>query len=448
MKKFTQIWLVALVVKTIFAIWLPLSNDEAYYWVWGHHPQLSYFDHPPFVGWLFYLGTFIENFGNAARLPGVWLGHLTLLIWREILKPYMDEKRLSFWLVFILLSPFFGVGSIIITPDVPLVFFWSLSLLLFIRLLQEHRAWQYAAFGAALGLGFCAKYMIVLFVPAALAWIAWSGEWRRVRWALVPVTVFVGLAFCFPVLYWNYRHEWASFVFQLNHGLSEHKKNPLWPLEYIGGQIGLLFPITVYFAARRRELKGAAILHFFGWIPLAFFFYTSFKAHVEANWPTMAHPAILSLAVINADNLKWLKVTVGIWATALLIVVSQVIYPWMPIDAKKLKTSEFSRFDFVLPVIEAADAPIYLASYQMAGAASYKLRRQVYKLPGLNRRDFYDFTPLSQPSDDKFYVVAEPDHSLPEWLVSGGAYQISRLRTVENLYSLYEVTRSAKDTRQ
>ena len=26
--------------------------DEAYYWLWGQHPALSYYDHPPLSAWL------------------------------------------------------------------------------------------------------------------------------------------------------------------------------------------------------------------------------------------------------------------------------------------------------------------------------------------------------------------------------------------------------------
>src|SRR5262245_33285905 len=29
-----------------------LVSDEAYYWMWGQHPELSYFDHPPLNAWM------------------------------------------------------------------------------------------------------------------------------------------------------------------------------------------------------------------------------------------------------------------------------------------------------------------------------------------------------------------------------------------------------------
>lgn len=446
MSRFLHLWLIALVVKTALAIWLPLSNDEAYYWVWGHHPQLSYFDHPPMVGWIFWLGKHLDFLGHASRVPGVWLGHLTLLIWHRILSPFLNKQSEHLWLVFVLFSPFLGLGSLIVTPDIPFLFFWSLSLLLLLQVLKKKRFADYFLFGASLGLGFLSKYLIVIFVPISLLWLAFSGEWKKVLWRYVPVTILAGLLFCMPVLYWNYQNEWASFAFQLDHGLVSQKKDLRWPLEYLGAQILILFPTVIWMALRRQEPRGTSFLHFFGWLPIAFFFYTSFKARVEANWPIMAHPAILSLAFLNMQSLmnwKWLKITISIWGIALLVVLSQVIWPWIPMDPKKLKTNEFTKFDVVAAAIK--DEPeVYLGSYQMASAVSYRLNRQVYKLNGLNRRDFYDFTPHSQPRGDRFILVAEIGHPLPAWIAQEG-YEVANENKLNDEFVMFEVVRRAKD---
>ena len=459
MRRFYQVLLIAFVVKTILAIWLPFSNDESYYWVWGHHPQWSYFDHPPMVGWIFWLGTWFESFGNSARLPGVWLGFLTLLIWNKILEPFLHEKKRTFWLIFMLASPFFGLGSLIITPDVPLLFFWSLSLLLLLKCLEKPSALMYAALGAALGLGFCSKYMIVVFVPTAISWLAFTRARKQVQWHLLPLTAVFGLTFCLPVIYWNSQHDWASFRFQLNHGLDSEKWNPGWPLEYFGGQILILFPTVVWFAARglihqtdrksaRDETRSTSFLHFFGWFPLAFFFYTSFKAHVEANWPIMAHPAILSLALVSAPNSKILRATAALWLTVQILVLTEVAHHWMPVDPRHLKTYEFTHFDVFIPEIEK-HKPFYLGSYQSAAAVSYKMRQQTgnetYKLNGLNRRDFYDFVPASLPKSDSFWMGVEKDQPLPEWALKVG-YRERQAYPLNDEFRVVEVERIAQDS--
>jgi 4-amino-4-deoxy-L-arabinose transferase-like glycosyltransferase len=445
-KSLARVWWSALAIKCVLAALVPLSNDEAYYWVWGHNLQWSYFDHPPMVGWLFYLGSLFDFAAptlNLVRWPGVILGHCTLLIWLKILAPYLDERKKRLWLIFILLSPLIGFGSIVITPDIPLLFFWSLSLYVLLRTLENPSLSLYAVLGASLGLTFTSKYQAVLFVPIALIWIFASGEWRKVRWSYVPVTLLMGLAFCFPVLYWNYKNEWASFAFQLDHGLGSQKREWSWPIEYLAGQAALVFPVVIYFALKKKENAKLRFLHYFGWLPIAFFFYTSFKAHVEANWPIMAYPALLSLAFVNAEEKTIRKISI-FWAVAGAIVASEALFRWVPVDPEKLKSREYSRFDFAID--EVAKPETYLASYQMAAALSYRTQVQHFKLAGLNRKDFYDFIPASMPTGDRFRVILEPDHRIPKWVREKGYVVESTSQLGDKGYRLLEVVRNAQDT--
>jgi 4-amino-4-deoxy-L-arabinose transferase-like glycosyltransferase len=456
--KFYRIWFIALTIKIALAIWLPFSNDEAYYWFWGHLPSLSYFDHPPMVGWLFWLGRAFDFIGNGSRLPGVLLGHTTLLIWHRLLLPYLDQVRLQYWITFILFSPFLGLGSLIITPDVPLVFFWSLSILVLHRALQTKSYKWYLGLGASLGLGFCSKYLVVLFVPISLLWLTSTGRWRQVCWRFVPLTLLTGLLFCGPVIFWNWRHEWASFAFQLNHGLSSTKHDLTWPLQYSIAQILLIFPTTIWLATRRNEPKDARWLHFFGWIPVLFFLYTSFRARVEANWPIMAHPALLSLAILNAKNYKLVKATVILWAAALVFVLSLFVSPWLPIDPRRLKINESHRFDAFLPWLQSevqssattdesseAQPEIFFGSYQMAATLSYKTRHLYFKLAGMNRRDHFDYLSESRPHRDRFWLGTESTDSLPPDLVREG-FQIVSTRELKDGFQIHEVKRIAQDS--
>src|SRR5437764_11809052 len=40
-----------LALKLCFDVLVQPLGDEAYYWLWGQHPALSYFDHPPLHAW-------------------------------------------------------------------------------------------------------------------------------------------------------------------------------------------------------------------------------------------------------------------------------------------------------------------------------------------------------------------------------------------------------------
>ena len=62
------------------ALWVPLGDDEGYYWVWSRHLAASYYDHPPMVAWLVALSTHVLGSSLVAlRLPFVACGYLSLM---------------------------------------------------------------------------------------------------------------------------------------------------------------------------------------------------------------------------------------------------------------------------------------------------------------------------------------------------------------------------------
>ncbi|MGZ5279436.1 MAG: glycosyltransferase family 39 protein, partial [Pseudobdellovibrionaceae bacterium] len=250
MTSIKRIWLFTLLLKLLAAALIPLSTDEAYYWVWSLHPQLSYYDHPPAVSWLFWLGHAFEFLGHAVRWPAVVLGHCTLLVWfltwRLLFKDQLEEKKFSWWMTLALCSPLLGFGSIIVTPDLPVLFFWSLSLYFLLRVFKFQTARDYIWLGVSLGLGFCSKYHIVLFVPFVFLFILFEKQWSQIRWKYVGLTVLFGLLFCSPVLIWNYLNDFASFKFQMKHGLSRPDYKFYWTWTYVLAQTLVLFPTVVW----------------------------------------------------------------------------------------------------------------------------------------------------------------------------------------------------------
>ena len=160
----------------------------------------------------------------------------------------------------------------------------------------------------------------------------------------------------------------------------------------------------------------------------------------------MAHPALLSMAFITAPDGKWWRWTAGVWTIAALVIFTQVAHPWIPIDPKKLKTSEFTRYDAFIPEL-TPERDMFFSSYQMASALSYKLRgqgREFHKLAGLNRKDFYDFDPHSVPKGDTFWLIAESYQTIPERYVTNG-YSVASETKLNDEFKLLEVKKLAQD---
>jgi 4-amino-4-deoxy-L-arabinose transferase-like glycosyltransferase len=407
-----RIWSVILILKFILAAWLPLSPDEAYYWVWGQHLQWSYYDHPPLVALLMRLGEWLPEMGRSVRWPAVLLAQGSLWFWRDLFRDWLTETQQVWWLLLICLMPLPGPGSLVVTPDLPLMFSWAWMLWSFHKLLASRGRWTWGLmFGVSVGFGVLSKYTCVLVAPILLVWW-WRNRDRMPLRSWFPTALAAGLVISAPVWGWNWANDWASFRFQLQHGLGRKFWKPSWTYEYALAQIGLLFPTLIYLASRAKaplEWRVAA------WFPLGFFFLTSFKGYVEANWPLMAHPMVLALSISRAGIKvrRWHAPVAGLWAIGLILIVLVIGAPAWPEWLAKTRLRDLRQFD-ALTQTAAPLTPLFTRSYQSAAKLSYELKRPIAKLRGMNRFDFYDTLPESVPQGDRFFLIVEASDHIPE----------------------------------
>src|SRR5579863_9920600 len=74
---------------------LPLSFDEAYYWLWSRHLALSYFDHPPAIAYAIRLGTLV--FGDTSigvrAVPLALSFVASWAVWRSAALLFGDPRK-------------------------------------------------------------------------------------------------------------------------------------------------------------------------------------------------------------------------------------------------------------------------------------------------------------------------------------------------------------------
>ncbi len=98
---------VTLALIAFHLVHLALSGvfmDEAYYWMWGQHPELGYYDHPGLNAWLLGLSSAIFGWNRLAlRLP------VALAFLGDIAAIYRVARRIAgeawhgyFWLTLLL----------------------------------------------------------------------------------------------------------------------------------------------------------------------------------------------------------------------------------------------------------------------------------------------------------------------------------------------------------
>ena len=431
-----KIFFVSLLVKLGLSALIPLTNDEAYYWVWSQHMQWSFYDHPPVVAWLLWLGQKFHYLPGMVRWPGILLGHGTLALWLLILRPFLTEEQRTYWLLLALLSPLVGGTNLLVTPDLPLLFFNALALYMFYRW-RERPLWYWSlALGLCIGLGFSSKYVMALFVLSLLPLVVLAKQVRNSFFHQFPWIVLGVVAGTLPVWLWNILNDFASIRFQVEHGLGKPVWKPSWTIEYVLAQVGLIFPPILYWALKaRRNLP--TIFHLLAWVPLLFFLVTTSRGYSEANWPIVAYPAVFALAASTIpQSRRAIQITLRIWAV--LLAGLALIILFQPDWSKPLKFREFNQFDKVTYHARNLE-PLFARSYQMAAKMNFDLQRPVYKLRGMNRKDFYDFLPESEPQGNLYYLAVEKGDSLPLAFSSRG-HKVAEVIPVDERFEIWKVT--------
>jgi 4-amino-4-deoxy-L-arabinose transferase-like glycosyltransferase len=412
-------------IKLVIAGLFPVFADEAYYYIWSIHPQLSYFDHPGMVSWIISLFHFIFPAGHAIslRIGFVLLSFLTSLIWLKILnRQNIAPQHQFYFFLLLLLNPLTGLGSVAATPDAPLVFFWSLSYLFFLQVLDQKTLLSYAGLGLALGLGFCSKYHIVLFVLSGLVYLTVGRKFSLLRWQGVLLTIIVGGLASMPVIAWNAQNDWQSFKFQIDHGFGEEEFSWAWPVSYLVAQSLILNPFLLGHLFKKPSTSDKT----FSLTQLGFFFYSSFKSVVEGNWPLTSHLHVTSSSVQNLPQ-KTLNRAVIYWVVFYLLLGGFFLTEQSKKVRKNLINS--SQLEEIYKLTETYK-PLYGPSYQVASLISWKTQKLVPKLHLLSRHDFYDSLPESKPVEGTFYVLKN-DYS--EWPPEYSHYKKIKLQSFDNV---------------
>jgi 4-amino-4-deoxy-L-arabinose transferase-like glycosyltransferase len=324
-------------VRLVVAACLPLAPDETYYWVWSHALATGYLDHPPMVAFWIRMGTLLA--GQSAfgvRLLGPLSAALASWFLFDAARRLFPGRPAGPAAVLLLNgSLLLGVGSVIMTPDAPLMFFWTATLWAMVRLIDsDSGAWWLAAGlfgGLALGSKYTALFLWVgvglwlLLVPAARPWLR-----RREPWA----AVLLGALLFAPVLAWNAAHGWAGFARQGGRvGAWQPMRAVGFLAELIGGQIGLATPwifilcmTGLVVAARRtwthREPRWS-LLAALSVPPILVFVQHALGDRVQGNWPAVIYPAA---ALAAAGLVRPGRNTAWIGAAALGFGVTVVVY--------------------------------------------------------------------------------------------------------------------------
>ena len=320
---------------------LNLSGDEAQYWSWAQTLDWGYFSKPPMVAYLIAAATAACGDGEACvRLPSPLLHGATALV-LFLVACRLAGPRAGFWVGLTYASlPAVSLSSQLVSTDVALLFFWSLAMLAYLRLLADAGAAGGALLGLALGLGFLAKYAMVYFFVAVAAHMVVSPPARALLRRPAPwLALAIGGLLIAPNILWNQTHGWATVGhLKANANLGGDIFQPLSGLRFLGEQMGVFGPILfiVLSVAALRLARGQStattrFLAAFSLPILAIVTAQALLSRANANWAAAAYPAatiwvVLTLAGGRAR--RWRQISLGLHGAAMgLLWFGLVAYP-------------------------------------------------------------------------------------------------------------------------
>lgn len=430
-------------LRFFFAGSLNLAPDESYYWFWSQHPALSYFDHPPMVGYLIKMSTSV--FGNsewAVRLPALLTGLGCSFLVYDLAKQIFKNRTAGILSVIILNSLLiFSVGMVIITPDSPLIFFWILTLYFYHRAIYRDKLMDWTLAGFSLGLGLLSKYTMILFLPGLIMFILLTPHFRyRILSLRLWFSVGIALLIFTPVLVWNYQHQWTSLLFQFNHGTNARSNHGVkYLLDFLGSQAGLFSPFIFLsllwalwksFKIRKENNYQFSYLFWSVFPAFAFFLYDSLNTKIEGNWAGFSQTGsiillggFLSRKIRERDKKsKILFYTIFMISFSFLITAlihAQPFLKLIPLSVQQDRTNDLSGWDEMRKIEkifpETASMPVLTTNHTMAGEAAFYLHNpMVYQWGSTHRiTDLTQANP-APPAGAAFLLLTCNNDQLPD----------------------------------
>jgi len=389
-----------LVVGLIALLFTPIFSDTLYYWDWGRHLALGYYDDPPLIAYWLRLQTSLlghsayalQSLGLISTLLTGWIVYLTAY---RLFNPRIAIKALA---LFELSNYVFTRLVLRTTYDNPQILLWTWATYLWCRYLQTKKIRYLYWTALASGLLLLAKYIGILWIISLLLFIGLTPKTRRLFTnphfygsALLVVLLFS------PVIFWNATHTWASFAYQLAHGTGN---NSAW---FYGTGIYLrdlllnshlvLLLISYGILHDRKVLKCNADLRWLSivtFFPLLFFLFTSIRNPVDSNWIIAYFSSAAILGAYYFEQWQLKKTYYGLLLIYIILIIHAIIQ--LPSDPR-IMTARAAN-DYYVP---EKDHWIIADDYKTARFLAFYLQGQpaIYTLCGKDQNQYqYWQTPL------------------------------------------------------
>ncbi len=381
-----------------------LVNDEAYYHIYAQKLDWGYFDHPPFIALLIWLGEAIFGATELGmRFFIILLQPLYIYLFWQTVKPQDATRQdvglyLMIFASIILMQPY----GFIAVPDAPLMFSVALFLWAYKRFLGgEKSAWWWLAVAmAAMAYSKYQGALVVLFAVALNPKLLVN--WRFYLSGAAALVLFS------PHLLWQYQHDFPSFVYHL----SERNRDFNWNsvTEYMLNLVAVfnIFFIPLWVQAYRKVSAQNLFERALKWIPLAifvFFLLSSVRGRTQPQWMIASTYGLVWILFIYArDKVRTRRyiMRVGVVVLAIITLLRlEIVFNITGISQKQTMAGNTEQYGAIYDVAQQRPV-IFNGRYSTAAKYIFYTPGEGYCTPSLSHR-----THQWQYVDDSHFLARE-----------------------------------------
>ncbi|MCX6051063.1 MAG: glycosyltransferase family 39 protein [Campylobacterales bacterium] len=330
-------------MRLLLAPFVGLGVDEAHYVLYAINLDLSYFDHPPLVGWVQYIFTSIfgtNEFG--ARIAAILIGFVTAIFIYKLIFDINQNKNEAFIAVLALHASFlFNALFLMLMPDTLLFLLILPIIFTAIKLEKKDTLGMWILLGVLLGLAGLAKYTAVLFIAPIVLYFLIKKRYELFYTPKILPAIFVALLIISPVIIWNIQNNWSSFAYQSAHVVGANAIEWSAFLGSIAAQFGaynpFLFPLAFYglYKAFRSKNDTLFLTALFGAVFISFFTYASLHQTALPHWSALFYLLFIPIGTyfalqVGKKTLNYLKFAIAFGLFLSLIVYAELGFKFIP----------------------------------------------------------------------------------------------------------------------